>query len=156
LAGCTLASTSADRASRTAPPPDGGRAADSRIVARTAPMISLSRTGRPLTNRYCPSALARVREGAAAKPSTTTPSRSNHPDGAAAEIASQISPSRVSRRRRRAGLRPSDGRAFLAGQREGDVAAPAREAAHHLRIASASVRSVLRNFSAPASHRIDR
>src|ERR1700733_6087070 len=39
-------------------------------------MRSLSRAGRPLTNRYWPSALARVSVGNAAKPSMCTPSRS--------------------------------------------------------------------------------
>src|SRR6267143_1764931 len=61
-------------------------------------MISLSRTGRPLTNKYCPSALARVSDGAAAKPSTTTPSRSARTSIALdRKSAPKISPSRVSR-----------------------------------------------------------
>src|ERR1700726_1574248 len=38
-------------------------------------MRSLSRTGRPLTNRYWPSALARDSVGSAAKPAMAKPSR---------------------------------------------------------------------------------
>src|SRR6478672_9323830 len=60
--------------------------------------MSLSRTGRPLTKRYCPSAFARVSDGAAAKPSTTTPSRSARTSIALERKSPpRISPSRVSR-----------------------------------------------------------
>src|SRR5260370_505067 len=60
--------------------------------------MSLSRTGRPLTNRYWPSALARVSEGAAAKPSTTTPSRSARTSIAELrKSVPRISPSLVNR-----------------------------------------------------------
>src|SRR5215813_13888877 len=86
--------------------------------------MSLSRTGRPLTNKYCPSALARVSEGAAAKPSTTTPSRSDRTSMAQERKSlPRISPSRVSRP-----AAPGS----LAGQREGDIGPRHRQPPHDL------------------------
>ena len=97
-------------------------------------MISLSRTGRPLTNRYCPSALARVSDGCGGKSfDHYALAFAAHLDGAGAKIRAQD----IAEPRQpagRAGQRrgPGDGRAFFAGQREGDVRPRHREPAHHL------------------------
>ena len=97
-------------------------------------MRSLSRTGRPLTNRYWPSALARVSVGSAAKPSMVTPSRSAAISTALArKSAPSTSPSRASRPVAPGSVAAKlDRRAFLAGQREGDVRPAHGEPAHHL------------------------
>ena len=94
----------------------------------------MSRTGRPLTNRYCPSALARVSDGRGGKAFDHDAfALGAHLDGAAAKIRAQD----IAEPRQpagRAGQRrgPGDRRAFLAGQREGDVGPRHREPAHHL------------------------
>src|ERR1700739_1252969 len=96
--------------------------------------MSLSRTGRPLTNRYCPSALARVSDGAAAKPSTTTPSRSAR-TSIALERKSEprISPSRVSRPAPPGSAAAQvTGAALLPAPREGNVGPRHCETPHHL------------------------
>ena len=94
----------------------------------------MSRTGRPLTKRYCPSAFARVTEGEAAKPSSDDAvALGAHVDGGSAEIGAE----NVAEPRQASGAvgqrrRPRDLRALLAGQREGDVGPRHRKPAHHL------------------------
>ena len=112
------------------------------------PIRSLSRTGRPLTNRYCPSELARLCVGSPAKPSTTTPSRSAWTSTALArKSAPRMSASRAS-------LPGAPGKAaghvtvrsslVSVKATSGRLIASRRTTS---RTASASLRSLLRNFS---------
>jgi len=90
--------------------------------------------GGPLTNRYCPSALARVSEGRGGKAlDRDAVALGAHVDGAAAKIRAQdIAEPRQPAGRTGKRRGPGDGAAFLAGQRESDVGPRHGEPPHHL------------------------
>ena len=93
----------------------------------------MSRTGRPLTKRYWPSALARVSEGAGGKSFDHDAfALGADVDRAGAEIRAQ----NIAKPRQLAGRAgqcrgPGDGAAFLAGQREGDLGPRHGQPPHH-------------------------
>ena len=134
-----------------APRSDDGRAAEHRRRrARTAPIRSLSRTGRPLTNRYCPSELARCERRQAGKAlDQPTPSRSASTATALSRNSRAENVGEAREMSGRAGQcrRPGDRRALLAREREGDVGPAMARRRTTSRMASPSLRSLLRNFS---------